>query len=78
MVQGQPFSLERSSQRHKLPRRRQVELQKNPDDAFTVRDLIEALGWHSHLAGVNNDLGDYWLGRALSLRRLYSVGLKVD
>lgn len=44
-----------------------------PADALTFRDLIEALGWHSHLAGVNNDLGDYWhlrfelLSRALGL-----------
>jgi hypothetical protein len=29
VVRGLPFRLERSSQRHKLPRRRQVELLKN-------------------------------------------------
>ena len=42
-------------------------------NALTVRDLIGALGWRSHLAVVNNDLADYWhlrfelLSRALSL-----------
>ena len=46
---------------------------EKPDGTLTVRDLIEALGWHSHLAGVNNNLGDYWhlrfelLSRALGL-----------
>jgi hypothetical protein len=42
-------------------------------NTLTTRDLIEALGWHSHLARVDNELAEYWrlrfdlLSRAMGL-----------
>jgi hypothetical protein len=45
-------------------------------NALTSRDLIVALGWHSHLAGVDNELAKYWHLRFVFLSR--ALGLPSD
>jgi hypothetical protein len=40
---------------------------------LTSRDLIIALGWHSHLRGVDNELGKYWHLRFELLTRAFGL-----
>ena len=42
-------------------------------DALTARDLVEAFGWHSYLAKVDNDLGNYWHLRFELLSRVLGL-----